>query len=149
MSEIRPLLISSNTLVISAVAGEDTGTTLVETTVGNEDGTTATTEEASTTTIQETTTTLPDYPLWSADTAYIGGSYVIYGGKVFYARSWTKSGTPGLYESPWQEITDEWRFFNQYNYGDTVIYNGKTYKAKWVTQNSEPGSTGSAWELLG
>ncbi len=126
---------------------ENTTTPPDETTAGTGD-VTSTTEETTTTVNEETTTTLPNYPLWSADTAYSGGTYVIYDGKVFYARFWTKNHTPGLLESPWQEITDEWRFFNAYNEGDTVIYNGKTYKAKWNTQDSKPGSVGSAWELL-
>lgn len=80
---------------------------------------------------------LPDHPEWDPNqNHYNGGDRVIYQGRVFEARYWTSS-VPGLFDSHWDEITDEWRSFNIYHGGDTVEYNGHTYIAK----NDTPGST--------
>lgn len=120
-------------------------TTTTEVTITTEEATT-TTEESTTTTIDEPSTTLPDYPLWSAGSSYMGGTYVTYDEKVFLARNWTQNEEPGLINSPWQEVTDEWRSFNVYNKDDLVIYEGIEYIAKRYSQNSPPDSS-SAWKL--
>lgn len=95
---------------------------------------------------QPTPTPLPNYPLWDATKSYPAGSYVIYNGAVYYARHYvSKDIVPGTMNSPWQEITDEWRPFNVYEKGDIVIYNGVRYQAKWWTSGDPPDSS-NAWE---
>ncbi|NLC47699.1 MAG: hypothetical protein GX766_11290 [Firmicutes bacterium] len=71
----------------------------------------------------------------------------MYNGRTFQARHWTQNQEPGLLSSPWQELTDEWRFFNVYREGDEVFYNGKKYRAKYYSQNEQPDSS-DAWELV-
>lgn len=93
-------------------------------------------------------TPLPGYPLWDASKSYPEGSYVIYNGAVYYARYYVNPDTlPGTMNSPWQEITGEWRHFNVYVQGDIVIYNGIRYMANWWTSGEIPGTSG-AWTRL-
>ena len=150
-------IIFSNGMMVAGGMYQETGhdnpgntatTTTIETaTTTTEDTSTTTIESTTTTTItDETTTTLPDYPLWSSGTSYSGGSYVIFDGKVFVARNWTQNQEPGLLESPWQEVTDEWRFFNVYSTGDEVIVGESTFVARNWTQNNEPGLISSPWQ---
>jgi len=91
---------------------------------------------------------LPDYSDWDSGTAYLGGQFVIFDGRVFEARYWTQGQQPGLLDSPWQEITDEWRFFNIYDEGDVIVVDGKQYQAWYWTQNETPGIVGTPWQEL-
>ena len=52
-------------------------------------------------------------------------------------------------DSPWQEITDEWRDFNEYKQGDIVVYEGKQYQAWNWTKDNTPGTVGSPWQQIG
>lgn len=88
----------------------------------------------------------PNYPLWQSDMVYHGGDRVLHNGRLFVARYGTHNDTPGLIESPWQEITNEWRFFNIYHGGAQVIYNGKVFIARNWTQNHTPGLVESPWQ---
>jgi prepilin-type N-terminal cleavage/methylation domain-containing protein len=104
-----------------------------------------------------TVSSLPDYPAWDPSKRYTSGSYVLYGGRVF--ENW-HDVDPGIEPtviypyggdapSPWREITDEWRPYNQYAQNDLVWHNGKQYRAKWWTQGDEPGTpSASVWELI-
>ncbi len=89
---------------------------------------------------------LPDHPEWDPQTAYSGGSYIIFESGVYRARYWTRGDEPGKLASPWQEVTDQWRDFNIYHGGDMVFYDGVEYRAKWWNQNARPDIS-SAWEL--
>lgn len=92
---------------------------------------------------------LPDYPNWNTNTSYRKNEYVIYHGRVFQARYYAgPSQVPGEIDSPWQEITDQWRNFNIYDKGDIVIYNDKKFQARYWTQNSEPGLMESPWQEI-
>jgi len=91
----------------------------------------------------------PGNSTWDSGKAYLEGDRVEFDGKVFEARYWTKGNQPGLMESPWQEITDEWRDFNIYEQGDIVLYDGKQYQAWYYTKNTIPGVVGSPWQQIG
>jgi prepilin-type N-terminal cleavage/methylation domain-containing protein len=85
---------------------------------------------------------------WDSEKAYLMGDRVEYNGKVFEARYWTKGNQPGLKESPWQEITDEWRDFNEYNEKDIVVYDGKRYEALYWSKGQTPGEIHSPWQQI-
>jgi chitin-binding protein len=53
-----------------------------------------------------------------------------------------------LKESPWQEITDEWRDFNEYNEKDIVVYDGKRYEALYWSKGQTPGEIHSPWQQI-
>jgi len=80
-------------------------------------------------------------------------NYIVYYNGARYEAKWeTKGAKPGeqfypWQESPWQEITKEWRYANSYKKNDIVWHNGVEYKAKWDPQGQEPGKSG-AWEKL-
>lgn len=90
----------------------------------------------------------PGNSTWDSGKAYLEGDRVEFDGKVFEARYWTKGNQPGLMESPWQEITDEWRDFNIYLEGNIVDYDGKRYQARNWTKNETPGLAGSSWQQI-
>ncbi|MGL4736769.1 MAG: glycosyl hydrolase family 18 protein [Cellulosilyticaceae bacterium] len=84
---------------------------------------------------------------------YNTGDKVIYNGKEYTAKWWTKGETPGV-AAVWEETivpnpdgSQDYVPGKAYVEGDIVIYNGKTYKAKWWT-NTVPG-TDDSWELVG
>ena len=100
---------------------------------------------------------LPDYPLWVPQTYATHGTYVIYDGRVFYTRWWAgASNVPGVWSvndyGPWQEVTKQYRPFNQYNSNDFVCYNGIQFQLwgpGYVNQtNKQPGIQGNPWQEL-
>ena len=91
---------------------------------------------------------LPGNSTWDSGKAYLEGDRVEFDGKVFEARYWTEGNQPGLMDSPWQEITDEWRDFNEYKGGDIVVYDGKQYQAWYWTKNTTPGVVDSPWQQI-
>ena len=88
-----------------------------------------------------------EYPEWDQNQDhYIQGDRVVYNGRIFEARYWTNT-KPGLFDSHWDEITHEWRSFNEYKAEDTVVYNGHTYSAKHWSKNDIPGIS-PVWEFV-
>lgn len=89
----------------------------------------------------------PDHPEWDQNkNNYFKGDRVVYQNRVFEARHWTNS-KPGLFDSHWNEITDQWRSFNEYATGAVVKYEGQSYRAKWWSKNDTPGHA-TVWELV-
>ncbi len=96
-----------------------------------------------------TVTPTASYPAWLEDTTYNGGTYVSYNGGIFIARYYAEENErPGELDSPWQEITDQWRFFNVYNSGDLVWYDGRQFEARNWSQNHTPGLISSPWQEI-
>lgn len=92
---------------------------------------------------------LSDYPLWDDSSTYNGGDLVIYDGKVFQARYYVGANQiPGSLDSPWQEITHEWRHFNVYHGDDSIIYDGREFIARNWTRNEQPGLLDSPWQEI-
>ena len=89
-----------------------------------------------------------EYPLWDSENTYFQGDRVIYNNKLFEARNWTKNEQPGLMDSPWQEITNQWRDFNEYNLGEEVIYNGARFIARSWSKDQQPGLLDSPWQEI-
>ncbi len=88
---------------------------------------------------------LPDYPPWDPAKIYDTGDYVTYQGRVYWAQWWTQGQIPGTV-SVWQEVTDEWRWFNVYKSGDIVFHNGGKFVSRNDgNQNKEPGLLSSPW----
>jgi prepilin-type N-terminal cleavage/methylation domain-containing protein len=93
-------------------------------------------------------TPTPAYPAWT-NTAYNAGTRVVYDGRVFEARYYAADyQKPGELDSPWQEITDQWRNFNEYNAGAVIWYDGKQFEARYWTKNSTPGQVSSPWQEI-
>lgn len=91
---------------------------------------------------------LPDYPNWDPNTAYGAGDHVIYDGRVFWAQYYSKGNEPGTHVV-WQEITNEWRWYNVYAQGDIVIYEGREFKSRHSgNQDKQPGLISSPWDEL-
>lgn len=90
----------------------------------------------------------PEYPNWEPNTVYQEGDYVIYNNCVFWAQYWTRGDEPGTHVV-WQEVTDEWRWFNFYNQGDIVIFNGMMFCSRYSgNHNKEPGLMSSPWDEI-
>lgn len=89
-----------------------------------------------------------EYPDWTDSTTYLAGDTVVYDGRIFEARTWTQNQIPGDTDSPWQEITGEWRGFNVYFEDDVVLYEGAQYQARNWTQNAVPGLITSPWQEI-
>lgn len=90
-----------------------------------------------------------EYSLWDPEENYPGGEIVYYEGSVFQARHYASAGdTPGSLNSPWQELTDQWRHFNVYQRGDIVYYNGSQFQTGSWSQNAQPGLISSPWQEL-
>lgn len=83
---------------------------------------------------------------WIPTRQYFGNEYVIHQNRLFYAKWVNTNNEPGQ-TTTWQEVTNEWRWFNTYNGGDIVIYSGASFKAKWNSTNSEPTVT-NAWQEM-
>ena len=95
-------------------------------------------------------TDLSGYPQWDSDAIYDGANnYIVYDGKLYYNLWWVDGSTlPGTAQV-WQQVSDDWVYFNIYNTGDTVIYNGHTYKARFWTSGVTPvHSQYDDWELI-
>ncbi|BES63866.1 hypothetical protein SANA_03050 [Gottschalkiaceae bacterium SANA] len=93
---------------------------------------------------------LPDHPEWDPNQDhYNGGDRVIHQGRVFEARYWTND-EPGLLGNPWNEITDEWRNFNQYDAGAIVTHNGAQFKAReYINPGAPaPGNLSGTWDEI-
>ena len=90
---------------------------------------------------------------WDPEVVYYIGDEVIYNGSVFTPH-WNsvKGKVPGLIDSPWQEITDEWRAFNIYpTSGIVVWHNGVKYMSVYYSKGLEPGTVsgdGMWFELI-
>jgi len=92
--------------------------------------------------------TSPENPTWDSDTIYLEGDYVIHNGGLYWARYWSGYHEPGTHEV-WQEITDQWRWFNIYYLGDIVLYDDKTFQSRQSgNQNKVPGLLSSPWQEL-
>jgi prepilin-type N-terminal cleavage/methylation domain-containing protein len=90
----------------------------------------------------------PELPEWNSGETYLGGTRVLYNGRIFEARHWTQGLQPGEVGHPWQEITNEWRNYNVYMSGSQVIHNGITYTARNWSENQQPGMVGHPWQEL-
>ncbi len=94
----------------------------------------------------------PSNDTYDANKVYLAGDTVIYNGKTYTAKWWTKGETPDK-SSAWELVvtpnadgTVNYTSGKAYNSGTIVKYNGKNYKAAWWT-NSLPGSD-SSWILI-
>ena len=101
------------------------------------------------TVIKEST---PSNDTYDANKVYLAGDTVIYNGKTYTAKWWTKGEAPDK-SSAWELVvtpnadgTVNYTSGKAYNGGAIVKYNGKNYKAAWWT-NSLPGSD-SSWILI-
>lgn len=101
------------------------------------------------TVIKEST---PSNDTYDANKVYLAGDTVIYNGKTYTAKWWTKGEAPDK-SSAWELVvtpnadgTVNYASGKAYNGGTIVKYNGKNYKAAWWT-NSLPGSD-SSWILI-
>ena len=111
------------------------------------------------------TTNCSQLSLWSATMVYLGGSKVVYGGKIYSANYWTSGNTPGDASGSWtlgttctagtipttQSTTSStsaintdcstlqsWSAATVYWGGTQVKYNGYAYMANWWSQGSTP-----------
>lgn len=87
---------------------------------------------------------------WQADVIYTGGERVIYQGRTYLCKWWTRGDVPSD-GGPWElqsEPGDSAEYVPGQSYvgGDIVSYQGQTWQAKWWT-NAVPGSDDS-WLLL-
>lgn len=94
----------------------------------------------------------PSNDTYDANKVYLAGDTVIYNGKTYTAKWWTKGEAPDK-SSAWELVvtpnadgTVNYASGKAYNGGTIVKYNGKNYKAAWWT-NSLPGSD-SSWILI-
>lgn len=94
----------------------------------------------------------PSNDTYDANKVYLAGDTVIYNGKTYTAKWWTKGEAPDK-SSAWELVvtpnadgTVNYTSGKAYNGGAIVKYNGKNYKAAWWT-NSLPGSD-SSWILI-
>lgn len=89
---------------------------------------------------------------WIADKVYYAGDTVIYKGKTYRAKWWTKNNIPDS-SAVWEQVVNEdshrWVEYisgKSYAGGTIVKYQENLYKAKWWT-SSAPGSD-SSWIVL-
>lgn len=85
-------------------------------------------------------------PIWDPTIQYYADEQVYHNGILYYARYINTNHEPGQTVT-WQEVTDQWRYYNTYRGGDIVIYNGASFRAKWDTQGAEPTLT-NTWQEL-
>jgi len=107
-------------------------------------------QEEETTPPDDGGTDLSDYPAWDSSSTYASAnSYVVYDGKLYYNLWWVNGSTiPGTVQV-WQQVSDDWVYFNIYNNGDTIEYDGHTYRAKFWTSGQAPSdSEYGAWEFI-
>ena len=93
---------------------------------------------------------LSGYNDWDPDVDYPNANtFVVYDGKLYYNLWWVNGTTlPGT-NQVWQQVSDEWVYYNIYDAGDTTIYNGVTYRARYWTSQMEPShSQYGAWEQI-
>ena len=99
-------------------------------------------------------------PSWSATTAYEKGDDVMYSGKTYTARWWTRGETPGsVTTGSWMEQGSPvpaagdgvltWTPSWIYTGGETVAFHGHLWTAKWWTRNQVPGDPYGPWRDLG
>lgn len=85
--------------------------------------------------------------LWDPDKAYRAEDCVLYKDAIYQARETNKGLIPGLFGSPWQEITSEWRAFNVYQAGDLVTYGNYVYESLVPNEGKNPLDT-HCWKKL-
>lgn len=84
---------------------------------------------------------------WDPDKTYRKEDCVLYKDSIYQARETNKSLIPGLFGSPWQEITSEWRAFNVYQIGDLITYHDRIYEALLPSEGKSPLET-EYWKPL-
>ena len=114
---------------------------------------------------------------WDSEKVYANpGSQVIYNGKVYENKWWSKGESPSGFNSNqwhvWRPVENVeptptpdpepdpipnptpsgngWDSAAVYLGGNRVVYNGNTYEAKWWTQGENPGQSGQwgVWKLV-
>lgn len=75
---------------------------------------------------------------WDSNKTYQEEDCVLYKDAIYQARETNKGLIPGLFGSPWQEITCEWRIFNVYQTGDLVTYGDSIYEALLPNEGKSP-----------
>ena len=138
---------SGNSVTLNA--GEVTATETVQGSVSVSDGVNTVTR-----TFSVTVNNVDDNggTTWDANTIYNTGDVVLYNGKEYKARWWTKGDNPAT-SSVWEEVIPDdgtvraWRADLVYNTGDVVSHEGMQYEAQWWTQGQTPGSS-SVWRKL-
>ncbi len=117
------------------------------------------------------------YPIWSANSAYLEGTKVVWHHNVYQAKWWTQGDLPDdpvlqSWQTPWELIGPvlpgekpvpqatlpagtypDWSGTVTYNAGDRVLFNGVPYQAKWWNQGQSPAAAssnpgGSPWAPL-
>ncbi len=78
---------------------------------------------------------------WNKNTFYTEDDCVLYRDAIYQARASNKSLIPGLFGSPWQEITSDWRIFNVYQVDDLVTYQDRIYQAIQLNEGKSPLET--------
>ena len=84
---------------------------------------------------------------WDPNKTYRSEDCVLYKDVIYQARETNKGLIPGLFGSPWQEITSEWRAFNVYQPGDLVTYGTYIYEALVPSEGKSPLET-DYWKKL-
>lgn len=99
---------------------------------------------------------------WEASTIYpLAGQEVVYNGKVYKNKWWTRNEIPGVREV-WEYVRDcgntggggdncsgipAWASSTAYHGGAQVSYDQKIYTAKWWTRNETPGMA-DVWQYV-
>ncbi|MFA4861316.1 chitinase [Methanoregula sp.] len=114
--------------------------------------TTVTPTVTATVTVTPTPSTTPvgEATAWKAESTYVSGDRVTYGGETYTAQWWTKNDIPGK-SAVWKRVTTGssgpvvWETTAAYTAGDKVTSNGRVYQAQWWTTGEIPG-TASVWK---
>lgn len=85
--------------------------------------------------------------VWNKNTFYEEDDCVLYRDALFQARESNNGLIPGLFGSPWQEITSDWRIFNVYQIDDLVTYQDRIYQAIQLNEGKSPLET-TYWKPL-
>ncbi|NKX49108.1 glycosyl hydrolase family 18 [Arthrobacter deserti] len=117
------------------------------------------------------------YPIWSEEASYVAEDRVVWKGKVYEAKWWTRGDVPNnpvlqASETPWSLIGPvlpgetpmpvvtapaglypQWSPDRTYEKGDRVLYEGRIFEAKWWTRSDTPeaarqGSDSSPWAMF-
>lgn len=95
--------------------------------------------------------------LWTATGVFDTGDVVVYQGRTFVARWYTRGTVPGGVPGPWSEIVAPatpggiaaWSSATAYYGGEKVLYEGLIYEAQWYSAGTAPTAKHSAWKLVG
>lgn len=143
---------ATNETVVKYTATEKVNGTYIYKVVLSNDASTTSASTSVTVKHEEVTPPTPNKDTYDPNKVYNSGDTVIFNGKTYKAKWWTKGETPGI-SAAWEEIVEpnedgsvNYTPGKAYTGGSIVNYNGQKYKAKWWT-NTKPGSD-SSWEII-